>query len=142
MFEPAVIHTDLELFLTGWYRNALAARPEDVCRGVVVDNREQDGPDFPERSLIIRDDGGPDTSLLTGRRTVGLSVLAGSPENPQDAADLALIVHALRTQIPSIDPDNPVSRVRGSLGPYRVPESQPRARRYMAFTLDVVGKAL
>lgn len=142
MPDPAVIHTDLELFLTTWYRAALDARPEDVCRGVEVDNREPNDGEFPDRLLVIRDDGGPDTSLLTGSRNVGLSVLAGDPENPKDAADLAAIVHALRTQIPSSDPDNPVAAVLGSLGPYRVPESQPRARRYMTFTLSVVGKAL
>lgn len=141
MPDPAVIHADLELFLVNWYRAALAARPEDVCQGVEVDNREPSGV-FPERLVVIRDDGGPDTSLLTGTRNVGVSVLAGDPENPKDAADLALIVHALRTQIPSVDPDNPVAAVLGSLGPYRVPESQPRARRYMTFTLSVVGKAL
>lgn len=142
MPDPAVVHDDLELFLTAWYRAALAARPEEVCQGVEIDNREPTGDNFPDRLLVIRDDGGPDTSILTGTRTVGLSVLAGDPENPKDAADLAAIVHALRTQIPSTDPDNPVAAVLGSLGPYRVPESQPRARRYMTFTLSVVGKAL
>lgn len=142
MSDPAVIHSDLELFLGTWYRVALAARPEEVCRGVEVDNREPNDGEFPDRLLVIRDDGGPDTSVLTGTRTVGLSVLAGDPENPKDAADLAAIVHALRTQIPSVDPDNPVAAVLGSLGPYRVPEFQPRARRYMTLTLSVVGKAL
>lgn len=141
MPDPAVIHADLELFLVNWYRDALAARPEDVCRGVEVDNREPTG-DFPERLLVVRDDSGPDTSIVTGTRTVGLSVLAGDPDNPKDAADLAAIVHALRTQIPSPAPDNPVAAVLGSLGPHRVPESQPRARRYMTLTLSVVGKAL
>ncbi|OZD48576.1 hypothetical protein CH252_18770 [Rhodococcus sp. 06-1477-1B] len=141
MPDPVVIHVDLELFLVNWYRAALAARPEDVCQGVEVDNREPGG-DFPRRLVVIRDDSGPDTSLLTGERTVGISVLAGDPENPKEAADLAAIVHALRTQIPSTDPDNPVAAVLGSLGPHRVPESQPRARRYMTVTLSVVGKAL
>lgn len=142
MPDPSVIHADLEHFLVTWYRAALAARPEAVCQGVEVDNREPgDGP-FPERLLVIRDDGGPDTSVLTGTRNVGLSVLAGDPENPKDAADLAAIVHALRTRIPSTDPSNPVAAILGSLGPHRVPESQPRARRYLTFTLAVVGTAL
>ncbi|WP_156459339.1 hypothetical protein [Microbacterium sp. Leaf436] len=141
MSDPAVIHADLVLFLVNWYRAALEARPEDVCRGVEVDNREPKG-DFPARLLVIRNDGGPDTSILTGRRNVGLSVIAGNEENPKDAEDLAAIVHALRTQIPSVDADNPVAAVLGSLGPYEVNESQPRARRYMTFSLSVVGKAL
>ena len=139
MADPTVIHSDLELFLTTWYAVALAARPESVCRGVEVGNSEPGGAPFPKRLLVIRDDGGPDTSILTGTRNVGLSVLA---DNAKDAADLAAIVHALRVQIPSTAPGNPVAAVLGSLGPYRVPESQPRARRYMTLTLGVVGTAL
>lgn len=142
MHEPTVAHADLELFLTGWYRERLAARPEPVCRGVVVDNWESWTDEYPRRLLLIRDDSGPTTSLLTAQRSVGLSVLAGSKENPQDANDLARIVHALRTEIPSTDPDNPVSAVLGAFGPHPVTETQPRARRYMTFTLSVVGKAL
>ncbi|MFF8187733.1 hypothetical protein ACF044_10795 [Microbacterium sp. NPDC016588] len=144
MHDPTVIHTDLELFLTRWYRARLSQRPEPVCRDVQVDTWEswKPGGPYPRRLLLIRDDSGPTTSILTADRTVGLSVLAGSPENPKDAVDLAAIVHALRTEIPSTDPDNPVSAVRGAFGPHSVTETQPRARRYMTFTLSVVGKAL
>lgn len=40
MHDPTVIHTDLELFLTGWYRARLQERPESVCRDVEVDTWE------------------------------------------------------------------------------------------------------
>lgn len=142
MADPLVIHADLELFLTGWFRSALAARPEAVARGVIVDRKEpSDGP-FPAKLIVIRDDGGPDTSLLTAERTVGISVLAGTRDNPRDANDLARLVHALRTQIPSTDPANPVAAVLRSSGPIPVTEAQPRARRYMTLTLSVVAGAL
>lgn len=143
MADPLVIHDDLELFLTGWYRDALAARPETVCRDVAVSNREPEpGQVFPARLLVIRDDGGPDTSLLTAERSVGLSVLAGTKANPRDANDLARIVHALRLAIPSVDPGNPVAAVLESNGPYAVVEDQPHARRYLTLTLSVVPRLM
>jgi hypothetical protein len=136
--DPLVIHDDLELFLCAWYRNALAARPEDVCRDVVVSNTETNDP----KQLIIQDNGGPDTSIISAERDVGLSILAGTVELPQDANDLARIVHALRTQIPAVEPGNPVSAVIASNGPYAVPENQPKARRYISLTLAVAGTPL
>lgn len=142
MADPLVAHADLEFFLTGWYRAALAARPEGVCRNVVVDNKEPSAAPFPARLLVIRDDSGPDTSFLTAERSVGLSVLAGSRMNPKDANDLARIVHALRSQIPSADPANPVAAVVDSNGPYPMEEAQDRARRYITLTLSVVASAL
>ena len=143
MADPLVIHADLELFLTAWYRAALAARPEPVCQGVVVSRREP-GPNdpFPARLLVIRDDGGADTSVIGAERDVGLSILAGTKENPQDAKDLARIVHALRSQIPAVAPGNPVSAVLSSRGPFAVTESQPKARLYITMTLAVVGSLL
>lgn len=143
MADPLVIHSNLELFLTTWYRAALEARPELVCRDVEVVNREPEpGKPFPEKLLVISDFGGPDTSILTAERSVGLSVLAGTRENPKDAVDLALIVHALRTQIPAVEPGNPVTAVLAANGPYPVPENQPRARRYITLTLGVAGTPL
>jgi len=142
--DPLVAHSDLEQFLVGWYRAALAALAvtHPVCDGVTVSNREPSSGPFPTKLLVIRNDGGPDTSLLTADRTVGLSVLAGTRENPKDAVDLALIVHALRNQIPAVAQGNPIAAVLESNGPYAVPEAQPRARQYLTLTFSVVATAL
>lgn len=134
MADPLVIHDDVALFLTTWYRAALAARPEPVCQGVSVDVAETDAA----RQLIITDLGGPDTSIVTAERDVNLSILAGTKENPKDANDLARIVHGLRTQIPAAAPGNPIAAVLASSGPFPVPESQPKARRLITVTFSVV----
>jgi hypothetical protein len=136
--DPLVVHADLARFLVAWYTTALAARPEAVCHDVVVGTRETNDP----KQLIIRVDSGPDTSILTAERDVGLSVLAGTVELPQEAIELALIVHALRTQIPAVEPGNPVTAVIASNGPYPVPEEQPKARQYITLTLAVAGTLL
>lgn len=143
MADPLVISSDLELYLTGWYRSALAARPEQYCQGVVVTNREP-GPNdtWPKRLLVIRDDGGAVTGTITAEHSVGLSVLAGTKEAPQEAKDLARMVHALRSQIPSIEVSNPVSAVLSAFGPYAVAEAQPAARQYLTITVAVVGTPL
>lgn len=141
--DPLVIHDDLELFLTRWYRAALGRRPEVVCQAAIVANREpKAGEPFPAVLVVIRDDGGPETSILTGERSVGVSVLAGTKDDPQDAVDLARIVFALRSQIPAVEPGNPVAAVLGANGPYEVAEPQPHARRYMTFTLIVAASLL
>lgn len=141
MAEPLVIQADLELFLCAWYRRALAARPEPVCQNVVVGNSEPEG-EFPERMLVIHDVSGFDTSIITAERDVNLSILAGTRENPKEANDLARIVHALRSQIPAVEPGNPVAAVVSSRGPMPVPEEQPRARRLVIVTFSVVGEPL
>lgn len=142
MADPLVAHDDLELFLTEWYRARLTARPEPICHDVEVGNREPTGPDFPKKMLIIRVDGGPDTSILTAERDVGLSVLAGTKEDPTDANELARIVHALRNQIPAVEAGNPVAALIASSPPIPVPEQQARARRYIPITLAVVARPL
>lgn len=142
MVDPAVIHADLELFLTTWYRTALAARPESVCAGVTVDRVESTRPQAPRKQLIIRDDGIVRTSFLTGQASIGLTVLAGTKENPKDAKDLARIVLALASQIASADPANPIARLATATGPYLVAEQSTFARAYIPVTFDVVGRAL
>jgi hypothetical protein len=145
--DPAVIHDDLELFLIGWYREALAARPEPVCQDVEVDIVEPADGVFPEKLLVIRDDGGPTTSLLTAERAVGMSVLAGSKTAPKDANDLIRIVAALANQVPSPnqtgnEPRNPVAALVDINGPLKVAENQDRSRRYITVTYVVTADAL
>lgn len=141
--DPLVVHDDLELFLCSWYRGRILARPEPLCAGVQVDRVEPSpGQAFPAKLIVIRDDGGPETSILTGERSVGVSILAGTKANPKDAKDLANIAYALRSQIPSGDPSNPVAAVLDSTSPVMVPEAQERARVYFTLTLAVAGRPL
>lgn len=143
MADPLVVHADIVLFLTGWYRDFLNGRTEAVCRDVLVTDHEPlPGEEWPEKMLVIRDDGGYDISLLTAVCTAGMNILAGTKEDPVDADDLARIVHAARSQIPAVAPGNPVTAVLGSTRPVAVREAQPRARRYLSLTLGVVGSLL
>lgn len=135
-----VIHGDLELYLTSRFARELAQRPEPACQGVDVDRREPAANEvFPPRLVVVRDDSGPDTSVVSAQRSVGISFLA---ENQSDCMTLSRIGAAIATQVPGLDPGNPVaSVVLGSIfGPYWVAEDQPRFRRYMTITYDVVGE--
>lgn len=143
MADPLLVFDDLEMFLTGWFRAALAVRPEAVCADVTVDRVEPSGDasTWPAKVLVIRDDGTTDDELHTGDASIGLTVLAGTRENPHDAKHLARIVYGLLAQIPSGDPSNPVAAIGTRNGPFLVPEDQPRARVYTTATLRVASRA-
>lgn len=133
-----VIHSDLELFLTGFLRAELALRGHS---GVYVGNT------FPTttkgEAVVVRDDSGPDTSVLTKEPSIGITVLAGSDISAGKAAtDLALLVHAIMRTASRVEPGNPVAAVLTSNGPYKVPDESGQPRRYMTFTLSVVGSPL
>jgi hypothetical protein len=140
--DPAVIYPDLEDFLIRWYRTALGGRPEVVCANVTVARTESEAPSPPKRQLIIRDDGTTRETFLTGQASIGLTVLAGTKANPKDAKDLARIVLALASQIPSPDPDNPFASFDAATGPYMVPEAATFARVYSTATFSVAGRSL
>lgn len=140
MADPFVIFDDVEMFLIDWFRATLAARPEPECADVVVDRVEPPTDDLPAKLLVIRDDGATDTSILTADASVGFTVLAGSRENPKLAKDLARIVHALLPQIPAPGSSNPVAALLTRTSPVLVPESQPRARAYIAATFSLSGR--
>lgn len=152
MAEPLVIDDDLIGYLIPWYHAVLAARPEAYCSDVEVANSEPDSETpFPARLLVINDAGGPETSFLTGERTVSMSILAGTKDHPQDANDLARMVRALRSQVPAPGFEtviggttyrNPVTAVVDSNGPFEVEEAQDRARRLLNITFAVSGAGL
>lgn len=142
MADPLVIHADLQTFLCDWYREALHARPEDICQAAEVGAMEPTVGSFPAALVVITVVDLIDTSLLTADASVSISVLAGTLADPRDANALSLIVHALRTQIPSVDPENPVAAIVDSHGPSPVPEDQDRARRLINMTLSVVPSLL
>jgi hypothetical protein len=137
----SVKYDDLELFLTGWFRERLAARPESYCQGFVVDNKEPAGS-FPARLLVVRFDGRTRSSVVSGEASVGLSVLAGTKTSPKDANDAAEMVLALAESLPAVEPGNPVAALVSSAGPFPVVEAQDRARRYMTLDLVVAGLPL
>lgn len=141
-----VIFSDLELFLTGFIRDELAALPGAPYGGAFISNRffEPD-PDAPQPEppfqIIVRDDGGPDTSIITNQPAVGITVLAGDdPTQGQAATDLALVVKAVVKDCARVEPGNPVAAVLGATGPYKVAEESGRPRRYMTFELSVTGQ--
>ncbi|MFJ4038203.1 hypothetical protein ACIPVB_08945 [Microbacterium sp. NPDC090007] len=140
--RAAVIYDDLELFLTDWYRRALTNRPEAVCANVSVGRVESVKTPPPAKQLVIRDDGTSRDTFLTGRASIGLTVLAGTKLNPRDAKELAQIVLALAELIPFDDPSNPLTRVYDSNGPYMVPEDSTFARVYSTVTFGVAARPL
>jgi hypothetical protein len=135
-----VIHVDLQAFLIPWLAAELEARPEAVSRDVSVrDTEPLAGRPVPKRMVIIRDDSGPTRSAVTAERSIGISVLAGTKESPEDAVDLALIVNAIISDVARAEAGNPVASVDEQTGPFSVEEDLPLARRYSTATLTVVG---
>ena len=139
----AVIHADLEMFFTSWLRVQLAARPEPVCSGVRVDNKEpQPGTGWPAKLVVIRYDGSSSGEIITDDAALGVTVYAGSKALPKDANDLARIVRALIDDSARVEPGNPVAAVQSSTGPIPVSDEGEKAVRYLTFELAVVGSAL
>ncbi|MCO4276129.1 hypothetical protein NG701_17145 [Pseudarthrobacter sp. HLT3-5] len=142
-----VIHTDVELFLTEHIRARLAAIAADAANprsalagGVYVGER------FPEarrnKTVVVRDDGGPTTGLNTRDTTVGVTVLAGDdPTDGQEVSNLALLVQAIVAGCAAVEAGNPVAVVRGTSGPYKVRDDSGQPRRYFTADLGVTGEA-
>lgn len=132
------------MFLTGALRGLLAARPEAVCSGVRVSNREWEPPAGqpnakpPARQVIVRDDGIDDGELGTGDVTLGISVLAGTKDNPTDAKQLAAIVKAIVKRLAD-EAAGPFTVMREFNGPYAVTEAAVWSRQYMTCSLGIVS---
>lgn len=133
-----VLPPDLELWATGYLRAVLTARGHDV----EVSNKEPAEGIFPASLVVLRDDGGPKTSIVSSTRTLGISVIAGTRRNDAPARTLARLVFAVMTDesLPMLGgPGNPVAAVTDSWGPYPVDESQDRTRMYASVEYVVVG---
>ncbi|MBT2473309.1 hypothetical protein J7E68_01635 [Microbacterium sp. ISL-103] len=137
----AIIHADLELWLTGWLRAQLAARPEAVCQGVTVNNKEPAGT-LPSKLVVVRYDGSSVEELHVDSASVGVTIYAGTKALPKDANDLARIVRALIGDSARVEPGNPVAAVTASNGPIPVADAGEKAVRYLTFELAVVGSPL
>lgn len=141
--EPLVVHADLELYASTRFRALLAARPEPVCAGVTVRQKEPDpGQTWPAKLLVVRFDGSTKTSIITDEASLGFTVFAGTLANPKDANDLARLVRALIPELVGVMPSSPVAAVLDTNGPLPVPDAGPMARRYISTVLRVVGSAL
>lgn len=137
----AIIHADIELWLTGWLRARLAERPEQVCQNVTVNNKEPAGT-LPPKLIVVRYDGSSVEELHVDSAAVGVTVYAGTKALPKDANDLARIVRALIGDSARVEAGNPVAAVTGSNGPIPVAYEGTHAVRYLTFELAVVGSAL
>lgn len=137
----AILHADIELWLTGWLRARLAERTEPVCAGVKVDNKEPAGT-LPPKLIVVRYDGSSVEELNVDSAAVGVTVYAGTKALPKDANDLARIVRALIGDSARVEPGNPVAAVTASTGPIPVADEGEKAVRYLTFELRVVGAPL
>ena len=132
-----VIFSDLELFLTGFLRGELTARGK---AGYVSNEFSPAGKPQPFQ-VIVRDDSGPRTGVVTKAPTVGITVLGSDTYGKQATTDLALLVAALMDGCARVATGNPVAAVLASNGPYKVPDDTGFPRRYMTFELSVTGSS-
>ena len=129
---------DLELWLTSYLRDVLTREGWDV----EVDSKEPRGLRTPlSRPLVvIRDDSGQRVSVVSYRRQVGISVLAGTRSDDALARRLALAVYAVATDDAiALAAGSPVAAVTDSMGPYAVDDDHDVARRYLSAEYVVVG---
>lgn len=131
-----VLPPNVPMFLTGFVRGELAGRPESFCKDVFVSNKFDIRKPPSARQVVIRNDGGPDTSVITSEPSIGVTILAATEA---DADNLAAMVKAFIRDSPGTQSDNPIAAVLASNGPYEVPEESMSHRRYMTFTPSVVG---
>jgi hypothetical protein len=144
---PRIIEDDLELFLTGYLRRELPALPGGDYAGGFISNEyypaDPDQPDAdPDWQVIVRDDGGPRTGIITSTPSAGITVLGSDNASKDFISALARVVRALVEDCAAVQTGNPVAAVLSSNGPYRVPDPSGHARRYMTFTFSVVGHEL
>lgn len=131
---PVVVQPDVELWATGWLRDALAGRPEPYASGVYVSNRVP--TTRRDRMVIVRRDGGSRLDLLREVARVGVNVWAGTE---RDAADLSRLVAALLWSAPNGAPVLQVTQPMGST-PVADPSGQPL--RYQTFEVTTRGTQL
>lgn len=131
MSVAAVLFPDVEMWATGYLRDALAARPESYTSNVYVGNAVPSTR--RDRMVICRRDGGPRLDVV--RELARLSVRVWA-KTEADASDLALMVAALLWAGPD---GNPVVKVQQSAGPSPVVDTSGQPLRLMGFELTVRG---
>jgi hypothetical protein len=125
-----VEYDDLELALGPYLRANLTPWAP------LIDRRFPDTTWTPGYAVVIRDDGGPDESLVTGSRSVGFTVIgAANQQTKQLAERVATLMRAL--------PDALLLPVAGATvrGPYSL-DATNRAEFYLTVDLIVVGHSV
>jgi len=131
---PAIAPPDIVLWATGYFRDALEARPEPVASAAYVSD-EVPNPRRPVM-VVIEGDGGPRLDYVRSAQRIRIQVWAGSKK---DAADLALIVYALTAACPT---GIPVCAVSNLAGPFRVADESGQPKQFLTAELIVKGSTL
>lgn len=135
-----IVFPDVELWATGYLRDALAARAETYVGGVFVSTSIPYDPVTKtykrrDRMVICRRDGGNSNGLRDQAR---LSVQVWATAE-QDATDLARLVAALLWAAPDGDP---VLMVRQQSGPTPIADTSLQPLRYLVFDVHTRGVGL
>jgi hypothetical protein len=127
MTAPAIIFPDVELEVTAYLRDALAA---NGYPDMFVSNRRETQP----TAVWVRRDGGPVLDVVRESARLGVNVFAPTEKA---ATDLARTVSALMRVAADGDP---IVRVVQTSGPSPIADSTPR--RYMTFEVTTRGSEL
>lgn len=126
--------------LVAWAREYLTGQFGEGGVQVVsmVPARYAGGPPL----VVVRDDGGPQTSEVTFDRQLGVTVFAGSRDNPNVAQTVARRVYGLLTS-PTVTtlPGSPVAAIiwESCNGPYLVNDRLDAGTCYMTIGYSVTG---
>lgn len=131
-----VMQPDVVLWACTWLRARLGESDREIAAGVVVTDREPVGDSLPDRLVVISESGSNDRDLLLSDMTLRVSTLAGTPEMPDEANELARLVHALFRECAG---EGSVAAVVGARGVMWAGEDHSRARRFSLFDLVIVG---
>lgn len=134
-----LLHADIELFLSHYLQERLGTRPEPYCSDVVV-GREFPAADLPqpERVIVIRDDSGPRTSVISKDISVGITVKAGTVN---DVKALASMIEAFLPGCVRVEPGNPVAALLQVRGPYAIADPDSGPTQYLVAEFTVVATA-
>lgn len=130
---------DTELFLSSLLRTELKG-----IQNLQVDNKVPTDYRGEYPIIVLRDDGGEQTSLLTYDRSIGVTLYWSKPQNIKPVRDLARKVYAILTDDNLADMDGPIAAINrdGCNGPYTVPDEQRAATQYLTVEYSTVGESM
>jgi len=123
---------DVDLWATGYLRDALLLRAETYATGVTVGTTVP--TTIPARLVTVRRDGGPKVNVRQEVARLGINVWASTE---QDATDLTRLVRALFSAAVG---NGSVKKVTEISGPSPIPDTKPR--RYFVVELTITGSVL